>query len=122
MYPCHLKSVMLKKTPKYDPGFSQFISVCPTGFTWFNQQSCVAIVQQPETKSAALKYCKDLNSRANLMMPKSEYIQLNLEQLEETWNVTSATVFIGLTKTDGYWYWDDGTSLFVRCKDPLHKN
>jgi hypothetical protein len=94
-----------------------FVSVCPTGFTWLSQQGCVAILQQPATKSVAVEQCKDLNPKSNLMMPKNEWHQMKLEQFAKIYNVTNTSFFIGLTQTDGYWYWDDGTSVFVKCKN-----
>jgi hypothetical protein len=92
-----------------------FSIVCPAGFQWLDQQGCAAVIQEPSSKSEALQKCRDKNPYANLMMPKTAYQQLKLEQLVE--GVSNASLFfLGMTKTAGYWYWDDGTAVFLKCK------
>jgi hypothetical protein len=98
---------------------SIFLSVCPDGFEWFDQNGCVAIITTSATKENAIKQCKSLNPSAQLMMPKTDFIQSKLEQFIAKRTTSKADFFLGMEKTDGKWIWDDGPPVFVRRKGPF---
>jgi hypothetical protein len=58
----------------------QYRLVCPNGFEWFDQTGCVAIITTPANKESAINQCKSLNPSAQLMMPKTDFLQSKLEQ------------------------------------------
>jgi hypothetical protein len=77
----------------------------------------VAVIQNAASKSDALSQCQAINPASNLMMPKSSFTQLKMEQLAERMNISNITVFLGMSKADGgQWLWDDGTPVFVKCE------
>ena len=96
-----------------------YSAVCPEGFEWFDQSGCIALVQTPANKDAAIAVCQKLNPRAKLMMPKTSFKQIKLQQYAESKSLSSTTFFLGMSKATGYWLWDDGTPVFVQCKLPL---
>jgi hypothetical protein len=110
------------KSVKYNAQYCQvnnkklFRLVCPIGFSWFDHQGCVALIEIAATKDNALTQCQSLNPAAKLFMPKTGFRQLTLEQFGSNKTSTKLEVFLGMSKIDGNWIWDDGTPVFVRCK------
>ena len=93
-----------------------FVPVCPTGFSWMDKRGCVNVATEPLSKSEAVKKCRQQNPSANLVMPQTEYEQKMLQNFASGLNLTGNNYFLGMTKTDGHWYWDDGTAVFVMRK------
>ena len=93
-----------------------YLPVCPTGFEWFDQNGCVALVTTPASKANAITQCQTLNPSANLVMPKTGYNQMKLQQFLLGKTTTKMNMFLGMGNVDGKWLWDDGSPVFVRCK------
>ena len=91
-------------------------TVCPVGFEWFNGQRCVAVIETAASKNAAVAKCKELNPLATLMMPKTMFEQIKLEQFVVEKSIAGTDFYIGMAQTDGYWFWDDGSPVFVRSR------
>ena len=47
---------------------------------------------------------------------------MKLDQFVSNKTSTKVEVFLGMTKTDGKWIWDDGTPVFVRCEFKVFKS
>ncbi len=101
---------------------SFFIPVCPPGFNWLDQKGCVSVATEPLSKSEALKKCRQQNPNANLMMPQTENEQKTFQNFISGLNLTGNNYFLGVTKTNGHWYWDDESAVFVmrKCFPPLN--
>ena len=93
-------------------------TVCPDGFEWFDHSGCIALVKTPAAKDAAITECQKLNPRAKLMMPKTSFKQLKLEQFAAAKSLSETNYFLGMSKVAGHWLWDDGAPVFVQCKPP----
>ncbi len=76
----------------------------------------MTVIQNAVSKSDALSQCQAINPAANLLMPKTAFTQLKLEQFAARMNMSNVTIFLGMNKIDGQWLWDDGTPVFVKCE------
>ena len=52
-------------------------------------------------------------------MPKTAWTQTHLEDFANLKNFSDGKIFLGMSKNNGHWYWDDGTPVFVRCKKEI---
>jgi len=95
------------------------ISVCPPGFSWLDENGCVAMIERPLSKQEALTKCREKNTNANLVMAKTAQAQLLLQNMADGKTLSNGNFFLGMTKTNGHWYWDDGSPVFVTCKITL---
>ena len=104
----------MKSTP---PGinFSPYSLVCPAGLTWLSQQGCAAVIDEALSKADALAKCQEKNPNAHLMMPKTENDQNLFIRLASGKNYTN-NFFLGMSKINNQWYWDDGSPVFVMRK------
>jgi hypothetical protein len=67
-------------------------------------------------KSSAIQgKCQALNPAASLVMPKTDWTQNLLERFGNLKNFSDGKIFLGMSKINGQWFWDDGTPIFVRC-------
>ena len=89
------------------------ITACPEGFSWLDHQGCVAVVEDPLPRDEALAKCRQNNPNANLMLPKTAAGQAQLEGLVGGMPESGGSYFIGMTRVDGHWLWDDGSPVFV---------
>ena len=78
----------------------------------------MALVTAPATKADAIAQCKTMNPRAQLVMPKTGFNQIKLDQFVSAKTTTKIEMFLGMEKLEGKWMWDDGIPVFVRCKSP----
>jgi hypothetical protein len=77
----------------------------------------VALITTPASKAAAQQICQTKNPTATLMMPKNANTAMQLQQFVANKSLTSdGTFFLGMSKVNGQWIWDDGTAVFVRCE------
>ena len=93
-----------------------FFSVCPPGFEWLDNHGCIALIEEALTKADALAKCQSKNQLAHLMMPKTKFEQLKLQQFLAGNNFTDGSFFLGMSKVDKQWLWDDGSPVFTQCK------
>ena len=91
-----------------------FSTVCPQGFEWLNQQSCIAVIDVAAGQTAAQAKCKELNPFSSLTIPKTFHQQELLQTFAEKKSILKTDFFLGMTKAAGYWIWDDGSPLFVK--------
>ena len=65
--------------------------------------------------------CQALNPQASLVMPKTNWTQSLLEKFGTLKNFSDGKIFLGMSKINGHWFWDDGTPVFVTCKIIINK-
>jgi hypothetical protein len=74
-------------------------TVCPDGFTWWDQLGCVSVVTAAASKAAAQQSCQAKNPAATLMMPKTANSAWQLQQLVSSLSLTDGNFFLGMSNT-----------------------
>ena len=80
---------------------------------------CLAVFAESLSKESAQSKCQSINPSAKLIMPKTAWTQTHLEDFANLKNFSDGKIFLGMSKNNGHWYWDDGTPVFVRCKKEI---
>ena len=97
---------------------AKFICVkdtCPDGFVWFDQKSCVKIIDDVAAKEDISKSCRASHPSATLFMPKTKNEQITFETFLKD-HFIKENVFIGGSRLSNLWIWDDGTQIFMTGK------
>jgi hypothetical protein len=76
----------------------------------------VALIEEPSTKAEAIGKCKSKSADSgHLVIPRTSFQQMKLEQFLSKRNFTDGEFFLGMTKVQNQWLWDDGSPVFVQC-------
>ena len=93
-----------------------FHTVCPDGFEFFDKNRCVKMITTKADKTTANTECENLGG--NVLTSKTRYSQYQIEKLLKNKGLTDP-VYLGMSKSDGQWIWDDTkTTVFAERMYP----
>ncbi len=98
--------------------------VCPEGFEMLDNERCVTRVSVLGLRVSG-DSCNKTNPSSQLVQPKTVFGQMSLQNFGIGKKFLEENIFLGMTKTAGVWYWNNGQQpvqasskffLFGKCR------
>ena len=91
----------------YSKFFLSEYLVCPDGFEMLDNERCVTRVSVLGLRVSG-DPCNRTNPSSQLVQPKTVFGQMSLQNFGIGKKFLEENIFLGMTKTAGVWYWNNG--------------